>query len=91
MFTTFLSWSNQISFGKFINKNEAYKPEQFPYELKLSHTFITGSGLFIIYVGRKKYQYQGGKNLMIFFSFGISLMFWLYLGNVALSQREKHA
>lgn len=54
MVTTFLSWSNQIFFGKFINKNEAYKPEQFPYQLKLSNTFIFGSGPFIIYARGKK-------------------------------------
>lgn len=81
MFTTFLSWSNQLFFGKFINKNEEYKPEQSPYQLKLSNTFISGSGLFISYAsGRRKKQKQTeepkqtrGVNLSrIFFSFGSS-------------------
>lgn len=98
MFTTFLSWSNQIFFGKFINKNEEYKPEQSPYQLKLSNTFISGSGLFISYAsGRRKKKtpkteepkQTRGVNLSRIFFPSIARRFLSYLGNLALAQRRK--
>lgn len=52
----------RYSSDKFINKNEAYKPEQIPYQLELSNTFISDSGLFLIYCLWEKKKTQTKPN-----------------------------
>lgn len=49
----FYHGQTRYSSDKFINKNETYKQEQIPYQLKLSNTFISGFGLFLIYTWEK--------------------------------------
>lgn len=90
----FYHGQSRYSSDKFINKNEAYKPEQIPYQLELSNTFISDSGLFLIYCLWEKKNPNKTKptNLQRYkFKQNFSLrylVFLSYLGSLALSQSK---